>query len=558
MSLLEYAQANGIKPANAPSALPNSQPQILNNRPSSGGGSLIEFAQKNGIKPAGQPMSSQPQPPQPEQDGFFSGLAKGIAKPFLEVGATVKNLGDAAGSLINGGFDQNSANQAMQNLHTSYDVPFFGNTKPAFTGDESVGQSFKKQFGYGAQFASTLMPGAGEVGLGTKALLYGGSNAIGEAGREATNNENFDPSKIGLSGALGTAIPVGGALLGKAAKFGGNLAAEALGKTTGTSADVIKEAFSNPNVMKFARASGGNQAELQEQALIDAKNGLQRMAEQKSNTYTAQLAKIKTNPAEMSGVVDDLKNEFLQHLQNYDVTVGKDGTLDFSNSAIEKSNALQKASNTLNTWTDHTASGLDRLKKKLGQFADQVPVIEQRGGVANILSNVKNNLRGQLNEKVPGYQEMTSQYHQASDLQEEIQKALSLKDSVSQDTAIKKLMSTVRDNQDLRKEFVNTLGGASGTDIRGKLAGAALAPWTPRGLTGKLTSGSAGAVGILHPGSIPLIGAYLAAASPRLVGEFTSLLGRVPKTMISSGKFSPVIQNGIRLILQKSIAPQNQ
>jgi hypothetical protein len=255
----------------------------------------------------------------------------------------------------------------------------------------------------------------------------------------------------------------------------------------------------------------------------------------------------------MSDVVNGLKNKFQQHLDNYDIKIGEDGKLNFENSAIDKSNALQKAHDTINSWTDHTPAGLDRLKKKLGQFADQVPSTEQRGGVANIISDLKNDLRGQLNENVPGYAEMTSNYHQASDLKDEIQKALSLKDSASKDTAIRKLMSTVRDNQDFRKEFVDVLSGASGTDIRGKLAGAALTPWFTGGLTGKLTAGGAGAASLIHPSSIPLIASYLVASSPRLVTELTSLMSKVTKPMIQAGKFTPEIQNGIRLILQKSL-----
>lgn len=507
------------------------------------------------------PSPNQSLPSQPKQDGFFSGLVKGIAKPFLEVGAAANNVYNAGSDLLKGGFSQNATNQAAQDLKSSYNIPFFGETKPAVTGDESTGESLKKQFGYGAQIASTLMPGAGEAGLGAKALSYGGLNAIGEAGRQATNNEQFDLKKVATSGALGAALPLGGALLRKTAKFGGNLAAEALGKTTGTSADVIREAFNNPNVMKFARASGGNQAGLQEQALEEAQKGLKNIVQKRGNEYVAQLEKIKSSGQETQAVLTSARDHANQLLQDFNITIGegkKLNNLNFSGSTITKNNdVVQKAFNDVQGWTDTSAAGIDRLQKRLGQFANDIPVTE-RGGAHSFIVELQNTVKNGLKENVPGYREMTSKYAQASDLIEEIQKSLSLKDSASKDTAIKKLMSTVRENQDLRKEFVDTLGGSSGTDIRGKLAGAALAPWTPRGLTGKLTSSGAGAVGILHPGSIPIIGAYLAAASPRLVGEFTSLLGRIPKTMISSGRFSPAIQNGIRLILQKSVAPQNQ
>jgi hypothetical protein len=88
--------------------------------------SLLDIAQASGIKPAGKPQANISQQPQQEQDGFLKSLVKGAAKPFLEVGSTVNNVGNAIGSLVKGGFNQDAVNQANKDLHQTYNLPFFG------------------------------------------------------------------------------------------------------------------------------------------------------------------------------------------------------------------------------------------------------------------------------------------------------------------------------------------------------------------------------------------------------------------------------------------------
>ena len=256
-------------------------------------------------------------------------------------------------------------------------------------------------------------------------------------------------------------------------------------------------------------------------------------------------------------MLDSTRENAVQLLKDFNIKVGNEGNklnnLDFSGSTMTKNTDIaQKAFNDVMSWTETSPAGLDRLQKRLGQYADEIPVTE-RGGAHSFVNELQNSIKQGLKDNVPGYNEMTSKYAQASELIGDIQKALSLKDSASKDTAIRKLMSTMKDNQDFRKEFVDILSGAAGTDIKAKLAGAALSPKFVQGMSGKIATGGASIGGFLHPSAMPLVLSYIAASSPRLVGELTSLLGKVSKTMISTGKFSPEIQNGIRLILQKSL-----
>lgn len=500
-------------------------------------------------------------------DKFISGvgsIGKSIVKPFAEVGTSIYNTGSGIGKLAKG-----DVQGAAQELKKSRNIPLIGETKPAVTGDETLTESLKKQVGYGAQIASTIAP-VGKVGVGAKALVkgalkFGAAGALGEAGRELSDNEKLSATKISTSAAISGAIPAVGRLASKGLKGAGVIASEVLGKTTNTSADVIKEAFNNPNVMKFARSSKGNPVGLQEQALEEAQKGLKNIVERRGSQYVSKLEKIKSSGQDIQSVLSNTRDHASELLDNFDIKAGGEGkklnNLDFSGSTITKNTEVaQKAFNDVMGWTDTTAAGLDKLQKRLGQYASDIPATE-RGGAHRFVTELQGKVKDGLKEKVPGYREMTQGYAQASELIDDIQKALSLKDTASKDTAIKKLMSTVRDNQDFRKEFVDVLSGASGSDISGKLAGAALSPWAVKGLGGKVALGGAGAIGaasFIHPSTVGLLISYVAASSPRLVGELTSLLGGVTKQAIKANKFTPEIQNGIRLILQQTLNKKNR
>lgn len=506
---------------------------------------------------------------QPQQsDGFLKSLARSVVSPVAKLATSAKNVAASTGKLLTG--DVQGAGQEL-NKSRNFSIPILpgmaginlGKFDPAFTGQETTAGAAKKMTGYGAEIASTIAP-VGNVGKGAKLLKtagkFGTVNVVGNLGNQLQGDQPINVNETIQSGLLGAALPIAGRGASKLIKGVGNVGSEILGKTTGTSADVIKEAFNNPNVVKFARQAGTKGgADLQLQALEEAQQGLKQIVQKKGNEYVSELEKIKTSGPEVQQVLDSTRNNAKQLLSDFDIKIqeGKKlNNLNFDNSTITKNKEIvQKAFNDVMSWRDTSAAGIDRLKKRLSQYANDIPATE-RGGAYNFIMDLQNSVKSGLNEFVPGYKEMTSKYAQASDLIEEIEKALSLKDTASQDTAIRKLMSTVRDNNDLRKEFVDVLSGASGKDIRGKLAGSALSPGLARGLSGKIAQVAIGGAGVAHflnPSAVPLLGLYVSASSPRLVAEFTSLLNKVTKPMIKANKFSSQIQNGLRVLLQRSL-----
>ena len=151
-----------------------------------------------------------------------------------------------------------------------------------------------------------------------------------------------------------------------------------------------------------------------------------------------------------------------------------------------EANRVTEIVDTIKNWGlqkgDRTATGLDLLKRRLDDF------YSPSGQARALVSSMRNTVKDILTKNVPGYYKMTSDYAKSTDIIKEVEKALSLGDRASADTAIRKLTSVLRENNDFRRSLVEKLQTTSGTDLKGMIAGAALSQITPRGLTARLLS----------------------------------------------------------------------
>ena len=496
------------------------------------------------------------------KEGILKSIAKAVVNPVAKFGVQAANTVESTYKLATG--DISGANEAMNKTRV---LPGLGAVSPYVKGSDTNAQAIKGTLAGGFEIGSLIAP-VGKVGTSAKALAgaagrFGAASGIGDIGSQLTNGKKYDVGQTIGSVLIGGAIPIAGRVLSKGLSTAGKVTSEVLGKTTGTNAEVVREAFNNPNVMKLARKAGSQgESELQDQALEGAKSGFAQLLKSRNANYTKQLEQVKANKSDITSIISAGRDKAKSLLNDFSIKLesgNKLNNLNFDNSTITKNTkVVQKAVNDVLSWTENTPAGVDKLKKKLSQYINEIPVTES-GGAKAFLVDLYDTIKSGLNEKVPGYQEMTKGYHEASNLIEEVQKALSLGDKVSKDTAIRKIMSTMRDNNELRKDFLKLLGTTSGKDITGTVAASALTKFAPHGIAGRVMGGGGAlAAGYLKPSSIPILMVAIGSSSPRLVGELANITGKATRQMIKADKFSPAIRNTLRIILQKAYSNKNK
>lgn len=402
------------------------------------------------------------------------------------------------------------------------------------------------------QFGKGVVPRAVE-----QAGISGGFTASQNLRNDKPLTQGLAPSLL-----LGAALPVAGLGASKLASGVGKLGTEILGKTTGSGSQAIKEAFSNPKVMEFARKAGKDGPEqVLDDALNSSKNGLQRLKQSRGAEYTKQLEAIKLDKKDLSEIGDSVRGKLKQLLTDRKISVvpqvdevgNKLNKFDFSKSTIVGNEPLvEKALNEVLSHTDNTAAGFDTLKRRIGEYIDQIP--DKKGPAKTMLIDLQQSISSQLKSKVKGYEAMQKGYSQASDLISEIEKAFSLGNTKQKETALRKLMQTVRRGDDSRKALLEELKQVTGQDIGAMISGALLGPKMPRGLTGAITPTLAGASIALHPASLVSMLPFVWAFSPRLAGEFSSLMGKITSKMQTENKLSPLLERAFRTILFKTFS----
>ena len=246
----------------------------------------------------------------------------------------------------------------------------------------------------------------------------------------------------------------------------------------------------------------------------------QNLKSQRGAAYQESLANIKgqSGSYDISNVGSTLQTQ----LKQFGVGVNDDGTLDFSRSAIGSSGAaradIQGVYDTLKDWgskaADRTAFGLDTLKRQLGDYYSQSS--EARSFVTAMTRSVRSIL-----SQVPGYDEMTKSYQQASDDLNEIKAATGAGGKL--DTIFTKVIRAMRSDNEFKQAILDKMS-SGGTDIKAAIAGINASEWTPRTgfvATADLASMAAALTGIIKPEEL----IYMAATSPRIVGELLRSMG---------------------------------
>lgn len=178
---------------------------------------------------------------------------------------------------------------------------------------------------------------------------------------------------------------------------------------------------------------------------------------------------------------------------------------------------------------ERTPVSVDMLKRDI---RGAIPYEGSANAFGNALHSV---IRDTLEKQVPGYRKMTSDYADKTRWIKEMEKGLSLGDNSTADTAMRKLLTGVKELPDFRRGLVEQLDRAS-PGFADRLAGYQMKEWAPRMAGGRQLLGAEAMGGLTaallnHPlVAAPILGT-MATSSPKLMGMVLNVLGREAKRM---------------------------
>ncbi len=409
----------------------------------------------------------------------------------------------------------------LQNVLPEAVVQAIGEDKASRQAANQVAQMYVDKYGSaeGAKKAIATDPAGVMADIST--VLTGGSMAAARApqvaGALSKAATMVDPLALAAKGTIaGT-------------RGAGKVAENVLGMTTGVGTEPITQAFKagvegGQRGQQFTQNMRGT-ADMME-VLDIAKQNLNQIRQERSNTYKANMANIKGDKTvlDFTGIdkaVDDAFNQvsFKGKVKNQDAAA-----------KLSEAKAMIDDWKTLDPAEYHTPEGIDALKQSVGQILEG---LQPRTQSDTVIKGVYNSIKNEINKQAPTYAKTMKSYSDSTDLIREVERSLSLGDKASADTAMRKLQSLMRNNVNTnygqRLKLAQELESIGGQQMMPALAGQALADWTPRGIQ------RASAV----PTAVMTSGASLPFQSPRLVGEAAYGAGRATKGLLDIGQRMP-------------------
>ena len=368
----------------------------------------------------------------------------------------------------------------------------------------AVADFYKNRYGSMEGFKEALATDPLGVASDVSALATGGSTAAAKAPVMA--------NVLRKVGAYTNPLAIPEKLISGA----GTVAAETLGKTTGAGGGTIKAAFEsgtawNPEFWKNFTNKKDFGAVIQ-----DAKAGLDRMRQDRSAQYNANKASYANDATILK--FDDIDKA----LSDFEKTINVQGAQGSTASKIGADQApkIQEIKNIVAEWRNkpdlHTVEGLDALKQRIQAV---YPENAAHAQVQRAVTQISGAVRDTIKKQAPGYAKTMEDYSNMSDTLQELEKALSLSDKASIDTAVRKMQSLTRNNANTNYGNRLKLAGELekyGVNVVPAVAGQALSSWTPRGIQGATAAPVVGTAG--YYGGIEGAAAAAAASSPKLVG----------------------------------------
>ena len=386
----------------------------------------------------------------------------------------------------------------------------------------AVGGAMKERYGSVEGIKNTIA--TDPVGaMGDLSTLLGGGAAL--AGRIPMAGKVA--STLSTASDITNPITLAGKGVSKTADMASALVKGGLGLKTGVGTEPITQA------VKAGRE--GNQTFVENmrgtvpmmQVLDDAKSNLAKMNLDKQAEYRSGMVNIKNDKTQLDFTGIDQAIADAQKYSSYKGKVVNQGAADVLTDIKAKVDDWKKS----DPAQYHTPEGIDKLKQSIWESIEKLP--RESKTAYSAAKEVYDSVKKEISKQAPEYSKVMSDYSQSSDKIKEIERALSLGDKASADTAMRKLQSLMRNNVNTnygnRLDMARELERAGGNEMMPALAGQAMSSKLPRGLQSATNIPSSYlAYGVGGPA---LAAADLMASSPRLVGEASYKYGQLANAL---------------------------
>ena len=486
---------------------------------------IDQYEREQGLSPSSQPTATQ----QPKSEKSLS-TTEVVTGAILNFPSSLYNMASDVFSAVT---DPVQTARDLGTLFVGATSKVLG--EPFFESDLAKQMRLKGEKS-AEQVGAFMVNRYGSVEKAKQALATDPAGVLSDASLVFTGGAGIVPKASTASKVLTTAAKVTDPLRIAAAPlvFGAKQVAPVLGSTTGAGGMAIEEAYKagkegGVKAKSFTENLRGTADQLQ--VIEDTKSNLQAMIQEQQNLYR-------------SGMVNIAKDQSILKFDDVDKALGSAMDKITFKGKVKSDYALtkvQEAQKIIDDWknsdpaTYHTPEGLDALKQSVGDVLESIPFEKKSSRL--VVGDIYNSIKSTIQRQAPTYADTMKQYADTADLVREIERSLSQGKKASADAGLRKLQTVLRDNASTnygqRVNLVSQLEATSpslggGIPIKPALAGQALSKVTPRGITAVGTLPAAGVVGSLFS-STPAGLSYLAASSPRLVGESAYMAGKTAK-----------------------------
>ncbi|MHA2069575.1 MAG: hypothetical protein ACXABY_34865 [Candidatus Thorarchaeota archaeon] len=327
----------------------------------------------------------------------------------------------------------------------------------------------------------------------------------------------------GLGGVLGGRLP--GQVIRGLGGAAGKATTGLLGITTGVQDDVIREAIQivGEGGARKEAFQQGLRGKLDPFQLVEsAEQGAKQIRQQRNKTFQDRLESINQGQPLNIG---SISSKFDDQVKQFGLNVGPDGAVNFTGALIANPRDREIIQNVV---TELRAFGNRAGDNNVSQVHGLLTFLDDsfvKGSKASaFITPLRREVREQLGKQVKGFDEMQKGFQRDTAFLREIQQTLAAGRNASPETVFKKLISSLRNNNEIRQQIVREFEDIIGVPLTGQIVGQQLSEAMSRGLIGSLGATSL-TTAILSGAISPVMIVSLLSASPRVVGEVINSLG---------------------------------